>query len=232
MLRPFVFPVSGGASYTNDWGGARSGEATGGTGRHQGTDMFAARGTPVVAVTDGKITKMGPSKIGGNRIWLNGTFYYAHLDGFAKGLKTGMTVKAGQVIGYVGDTGDAKGTPTHLHFGYSPDGSQGGSYANPFEMLKRWESGRPSLEPDPVVGTAAPTPATVQQPTVQPADLQFGQGVPTGPPMPGLPGAELPGSSEIPFRDPGSASELWRLIAPQSQEGRRFLELAGGTDAG
>ena len=227
MLRVNVFPVAGGAKYTNDWGGARSADATGGTGRHQGNDLFAPKGTPVVAVADGTITKMGPSKIGGNRIWLNGTYYYAHLDRFAKGLKAGAVVKAGQVIGYVGTTGDAKGTPPHLHFGYDPTGGQGKQWANPFEMLSRWKTGKASLEP-----AAAATPTDPAAAAVEPASLDFGQGVPLGPPLPGAPAPDLPGSSQIPYRDPESPGGLWQLVSPQSQEGRRFYELAGGTDAG
>jgi murein DD-endopeptidase MepM/ murein hydrolase activator NlpD len=189
----------------------------------------------VVAVTDGKITKIGPSKIGGNRIWLNGKFYYAHLDGFAKGLKVGSVVRAGQVIGFVGDTGDAKGTPTHLHFGYSPNGDQGGSYANPFEMLRMWEKGRQYAEPasPDVVGTAAPP--VVPDENV-PADLQFGQGAPVGPPLSaGLPGQMLPGSESIPLRSGDTTGGLWQLVSPQSPDGKRFYDLAlqgEGADAG
>ena len=222
MLRPTVFPVAGKNSYSDDWGGARSRAATGGTGRHQGTDIFADRGTPIVAVVDGTVTKMGPSKIGGNRLWINGTYYFAHMDSFAKGLKTGTTVKAGQVIGYVGDTGDAKGTPPHLHFGYDPSGGHGKRWENPFPHLERWKHGRASIEPR-VTPEAAPVAAA---PSVQPAELEFGQGSPVGPPMPGLPGPELPGSAEIPYRDPDSPAGLWQLISPQSVEGRRFLDLA------
>ena len=214
MLRTTVFPVPGG-TYTNDWGGPRSGGR-----KHQGTDIFAERGTPIVAVVDGTVTKMGPQKVGGNRLWINGTYYFAHLDSFAKGLKTGSVVKAGQVIGYVGDTGDAKGTPPHLHFGYDPSGSHGQKWENPFPVLERWKQGRASLEP------AAVAQAPVAAAAVDPAELEFGQGVPSGPPAPGVPGPVLPGSAEIPYREPGSAAELWQLISPVSQEGRRFLDLA------
>lgn len=125
-----AFPVAGGAQFTNDWGAARAD-----TGTHKGTDLFAATGTPVVAVEDGTISKMGPSAIGGNRIWLNGRYYYAHLSRFAQGIRPGAQVKAGQVIGYVGTTGDAKGTSPHLHFGFDPNGTQGQSWANPYPLL-------------------------------------------------------------------------------------------------
>jgi hypothetical protein len=231
--RPNVFPVAGGAKYTNDWGGKRSAEATGGTGKHQGTDLFAPEGTPVVAVVDGIVSKIGPSKIGGNRIWINGTYYYAHLKGFAKGLKVGQRVKAGQVIGYVGTTGDAKGTPPHLHFGYDPNGTQGQSYANPYDKLRSWAAGRITPE-DPGMDTAAVpgSGGTVAPDAPQAAQLEFGDGLAVGPPAPTAPGAPPPASSVIPYREPGSSAELWRLIAPESAEGRRFLELSGGSDAG
>lgn len=222
MLRTNVFPVPGG-TYSNDWGGPRSGGR-----KHQGTDVFAQRGTPIVAVVDGTVTKMGPSKIGGNRVWINGTYYFAHMDSFAKGLKNGSVVKAGQVIGYVGTTGDAKGTPPHLHFGYDPTGGHGRKWENPYEHLNRWKQGKAFVEE---AVTAAPTAAPT--PGVRPAELEFGQGTPVGPPMPGLPGPELPGSSEIPYRNPDSPAGLWQLISPQSPEGRRFLDLAtaGGNDS-
>jgi murein DD-endopeptidase MepM/ murein hydrolase activator NlpD len=229
VLRPTTFPVQGGATYSNDWGGARSRAATGGTGGHQGTDLFAAAGTPVVAVEDGVISKMGQSKIGGNRIWLNNRFYYAHLSGFAKGLKIGSRVKAGQIIGYVGTTGDAKGTPPHLHFGYSPNADQGGSYANPYEMLRGWQTR--TLNPADVEPAADAPVALAPDVGVEPAQLELGSGL-AGPPVPGAPGPPMPGTGEIPYRESNVTGDLWRLVAPESQEGRRFLELSGGTDAG
>lgn len=235
MLRTHVFPVQGGGQYTDDWGGARSPGSTGGTGRHQGTDIFAPAGTPVVAVTDGKVTKIGnDGGAGGNRVWINGSYYYAHLKGFAKGIRIGTVVKAGQVIGYVGDTGDAKGTPPHLHFGYDPNGrhSAGNNWENPYPLLERWKAGRQTLEPGSEPTAVAPPEPTVADASTQSADLEFGVGAPVGPPMPEAPGAMLPGSQPIPYREPGEAAQLWQLISPSSDEGRRFLELAGGLDAG
>lgn len=226
MLRPTTFPVQGGGRYTNDWGNPRSGGR-----QHKGTDIFAPMGTPVVAVMDGKITAAGDDGgKGGLRIWLSGKFYYAHLSKLAPGIKAGTPVKAGQVIGFVGDSGNAKGGEPHLHFGYDPKGGQsaGGSWENPFPILQRWETGRGALA-EPVAVSEAASTAPVPQ-AVQPADLEFGDGPPVGPPMPALPGAEDPGSSVIPFREPGTAGELWRLVSPQSQDGRRLLEIATAGD--
>ena len=114
------------AHFMNDWGFARSD-----TGFHQGNDMMAKRGTPVVAPVSGTVSQ-NVGSISGNQFRLlgsDGTLYVgAHLDKFGKSGK----VKAGDVIGYVGDTGDAKGGPTHLHFEIHP-GS--GPAVNPYLTL-------------------------------------------------------------------------------------------------
>jgi len=118
-------PVAG-ARFMNDWGFPRAD-----TGMHQGNDMMAKRGAPVVAPVSGTVTQ-GTGSIGGNFIQLvgaDGTRYYgAHLDKFGKSGK----VKAGDVIGYVGNTGDAEGGPTHLHFEIHP---AGGPAVNPYGYL-------------------------------------------------------------------------------------------------
>jgi murein DD-endopeptidase MepM/ murein hydrolase activator NlpD len=114
------------ARFMNDWGFPRSD-----TGFHQGNDMMAKRGTPVVAPVSGTVSQ-NVGSISGNQFRLvgsDGTLYVgAHLDKFGKSGK----VKAGDVIGYVGDTGDAKGGPTHLHFEIHPGG---GSAVNPYLTL-------------------------------------------------------------------------------------------------
>jgi len=88
---------------------------------HEATDILAPRGTPVVAVEDGIIQKLFLSKPGGITIYEfdhAGVFcyYYAHLEGYAEGLTEGMSVKRGDVIGYVGTTGNAPPQTPHLHF--------------------------------------------------------------------------------------------------------------------
>jgi peptidoglycan LD-endopeptidase LytH len=108
-------PVAGPSTFVDTWGAARSGGR-----RHQGVDMLSARGTPSVAVVAGTI-RISQNRLGGNALWLNGadgnTYYYAHFDHYGKG----GAVNAGDVIGYVGDTGNARGTP-HLHFEVHPGG--------------------------------------------------------------------------------------------------------------
>lgn len=95
---------------------------------HQGVDIFAARGTPVRAATEGVVLSVRDRGLGGKQVWLLGPagqrHYYAHLDGWAPGLAAGDVIGTGQVLGIVGDTGNAKGTPPHLHYGiYGPDGA-------------------------------------------------------------------------------------------------------------
>jgi murein DD-endopeptidase MepM/ murein hydrolase activator NlpD len=112
-----VFPVAGKkARIGSFWGAARDG----GSRKHEGIDIFAARKTPVVAVADGFVSVITTSGRGGKTIWLRSpdhqmTFYYAHLD--KQFVKTGDNVKKGQIIGHVGNTGNARLTPPHLHFG-------------------------------------------------------------------------------------------------------------------
>jgi murein DD-endopeptidase MepM/ murein hydrolase activator NlpD len=93
---------------------------------HQGTDIMAPRGTPLVACERGVLTRIGTDVLGGNKLWIIGasgtTYYYAHLDSYAPGLTDGMVVEAGQLVGFVGNTGDAQGGATHLHFEVHPNG--------------------------------------------------------------------------------------------------------------
>lgn len=129
----FVFPVQGPHSYIDSWGAPRSGGRT-----HKGTDILAPRGTPVVACVTGTISRTSPtdSGLGGITIYLRGndgyTYYYAHLDGIAGGISSGVSVSAGQLIGWVGSTGNA-GSTNHLHFcAYT----SGGVAVNPYSILR------------------------------------------------------------------------------------------------
>ena len=126
-LPGFICPVQGGAQFINDWGFPRSGGR-----RHKGNDMFAPRGTNLVAVANGEV-RLNNSRLGGVSVWLysdyGAHFYYAHLDGYPSGLSTGDSVSTGQVVGYVGDSGNARGGTPHLHFQIHPGG---GSPVNPF----------------------------------------------------------------------------------------------------
>ena len=93
----------------------------GGVRAHEALDIPARRGTPVLAVEDGRIAKLFLSKPGGLTIYhfddaLEFSYYYAHLDGYADGLREGMRVHKGQVMGYVGSTGNAAPESPHLHF--------------------------------------------------------------------------------------------------------------------
>jgi murein DD-endopeptidase MepM/ murein hydrolase activator NlpD len=122
------------ASHLYDsWGDPREG----GRRRHRGIDIFAARGTQVVAVTDGIISFIGEQPKGGHCIWLTTesgrSFYYAHLDRWAPGLYEGMEVQTGDLLGFVGNTGNALTTPPHLHFGINENDEM----VNPYPVLTR-----------------------------------------------------------------------------------------------
>lgn len=135
ILAPF--PVAGLAHYTDDWGAIRTSPTLH---YHEGTDIFAPRGTPVIASADGEVSRLvEDSLIGGNALRLTTKaatyFYYAHLDGFAPGLEKGDRVKRGDVLGFVGSTGNAKSTADHLHYGIY---RAGGEAINPVPYLDRW----------------------------------------------------------------------------------------------
>ena len=117
----YVFPVYGPSQFTDTFGAFR-GDVPGNW--HHGDDIFAPLGAPILACADGLVFSVGWNDIGGNRVWLRDTkgneFYYAHLSAFSPLAKNGRYVRAGDVLGFVGNTGDAAGTPTHLHFEVHP----------------------------------------------------------------------------------------------------------------
>ena len=160
-VKGFVFPVRGEVEFIDSWGYPRM-MGTASAHWHQGTDIFAPMGTPLVATESGVLDRVGTAGLGGLRLWLDGdsgnSYYYAHLIGFAEGIRDGVRVNAGDVVGYVGDTGNAKGTSPHLHFEIHPGG---GDAVNPYPILKATYGSRPMVE---VVQAPPPTPASAAAP--------------------------------------------------------------------
>lgn len=116
---------------TDTWGAARS------QGRsHEGIDIFAPRGTPIQSTTQGIVSKVGENTLGGRVVVVVGPggagHYYAHLEDYAD-ISPNDWVDAGDVIGYVGDSGNAKGTPPHVHYGIYINGSA----VNPYPLLQK-----------------------------------------------------------------------------------------------
>ena len=132
VSKSLTFPVAGKKSNIGSlWGASRDG----GRRKHRGIDIFAKKGTPVVAISDGVITLKDNTPIGGKTLWLKSsshgvTAYYAHLDQHL--VKEGQRVRKGQVIGTVGKTGNARTTPPHLHFGIA----SGKGWVNPLPYVK------------------------------------------------------------------------------------------------
>ena len=133
LITPLAMPVEGvkPRQIADTWGAARSNGRT-----HQGIDIFAVRGTPVLSSTQGIVSRVGTNSLGGKVVWIVGPklsrHYYAHLDAYAENIQAGDWVEVGEVIGYVGNTGNAKNTPPHLHYGiYLTDGA-----TNPYPYLK------------------------------------------------------------------------------------------------
>ncbi|MBA3287971.1 MAG: M23 family metallopeptidase, partial [Acidimicrobiia bacterium] len=120
-------PVDGPSAYTDTYGAPRSGGRT-----HQGVDMLAPTGTPLVAVVSGRVA-FSQNSLGGNAVWLYGSdgnsYYYAHLSAFEG---SSRSVSQGERVGYIGDTGNASGTP-HLHFEVHPGG---GAAVNPTPYVR------------------------------------------------------------------------------------------------
>ncbi len=147
--KQILFPVVGAVTFTDDFGAPR------GSRSHQGNDLMAARGTPVVAVEDGVVRKHRTGRGGDCMLYLDGesgtTYYYIHLNNdltrkddnrasdcrngvaYARGLRDTQRVRAGELIGYVGDSGNADGGSPHLHFELHPDG---GAAVSPYRWLK------------------------------------------------------------------------------------------------
>jgi murein DD-endopeptidase MepM/ murein hydrolase activator NlpD len=115
----------------DSWDADRSGGR-----KHQGQDLFAPRGTPIYSATHGYVTRIGENRLGGLTVWVMGAgrrlYYYAHLDRYPDSLKANDRVDTGTIIGYVGTSGNARGTKPHLHFGvYTLQGA-----INPLPLLR------------------------------------------------------------------------------------------------
>ena len=127
-------PVQGvnASALVDSWGAPRSGGR-----EHRGIDIFAKRGTPVLSPVDGVVLAVGQNRLGGNVVRVLGpgpqVHYFAHLERFGPVEPRGL-VRRGEVIGYVGDTGNARGTPPHLHYGIYV---LPGRAINPFPILVR-----------------------------------------------------------------------------------------------
>lgn len=116
---------------TDTWHAPRSGNRL-----HEGQDIFAPQGTPIYSATSGYVYNIGENHLGGQAVSIAGAggrvYYYAHLDSYARDLHEGDHVTTRTVLGYVGTTGNAAGTPPHLHFGiYTPTGNA----INPLPLL-------------------------------------------------------------------------------------------------
>ena len=114
---------------------------------HEAVDIMAARGTPVRAVDDGRVAKLFTSERGGLAVYqfdpaMRFTYYYAHLDRYAPGLKDGLPLKRGDLLGYVGSTGNAVAEAPHLHFAISRLGPE-----------RQWWKGE-AIDPYPLLNAA------------------------------------------------------------------------------
>jgi murein DD-endopeptidase MepM/ murein hydrolase activator NlpD len=127
-----AMPVQGvsKSQVSDTWHAARDGDR-----RHEGQDIFAPRGTPVLSATEGYIVNVGENPLGGQTVSVIGaggrSYYYAHLDSYASHIAAGDHVTTQTVLGYVGATGNAAGTPPHLHFGVYATGGA----LNPLPLL-------------------------------------------------------------------------------------------------
>ncbi len=215
----YVFPVYGPSSFTNTFSAPRAS-----TGWHHGEDIFAPLGAPILAITDGTVFSVGWNDVGGYRLWLRdrqgNQFYYAHLSAFSPLAVEGAVVKAGDVVGFMGNSGDAAGTPYHLHFEIHPLGMLHMGYdgvVSAYPYLIAWRRVQDINFPDgtgwapaPAAGATAPRPGAI---LLQVSDISTASGL-------------RPGSVARAFVAPASAEgdgALVRAFAPPpaAQDGGR-----------
>jgi murein DD-endopeptidase MepM/ murein hydrolase activator NlpD len=198
-LRGYVFPVAGSATFLDSYGAFRA-DVSGNW--HHGDDIFANVGTPVVAVANGALNRVGWEPIGGWRLWVrdrrrNG-FYYAHLSGYSPQALRSNRVKAGEVLGFVGNTGDAFTTPFHLHFEIHPHQLLGLGYngaVDPTGYLEHWQHLKAIDVPAPVLPANLPAGDPRREARFVFGELLAARGLrrhaPTAPPRIRLPGHDL-----------------------------------------
>ncbi len=179
----YVFPVYGPASFSDTFGAPRADVSW-----HHGDDIFAPLGAPLLAVAKGTVFSVGWNDIGGNRLWLRdgqgNEFYYAHLSAFTPLAIDGAHVRAGDVVGFVGNTGDAAGTPYHLHFEIHPVGMLGLGYdgvVDPTSYLTAWQhledvrfAAAAGWAPAPTPTSSAPKPGAI---LLQASDISSANGL-------------------------------------------------------
>jgi murein DD-endopeptidase MepM/ murein hydrolase activator NlpD len=139
---PYVFPVYGPVSFADAFGNLRPDNVS----WDHGTDIYAPLGAPVVAAAAGTVFQVGWNATGGNRLWLRDRagdfFYYANMSAFSSLALSGARVSAGTVLGFVGNTGSARGMPYHLHFEVHPHAlvktGYDASAVDPYSYLRAW----------------------------------------------------------------------------------------------
>jgi Peptidase family M23 len=223
--------VHGPVSYGDTFGAPRAD-----VGWHHGDDIFGTLGQPLLAVADGTVFSVGWNDIGGNRLWLRdrggNEFYYAHLSAFSPLAINGAQVHAGDVLGFMGQTGDARGTPVHLHFEVHPVGLLPLGYdgaVDPTSYLQAWQSQRDlsfltasGWAPGASIGSAAPVPGAI---LLQVSDISSANGLEPG----ALAKAMAPVSAE------GDAALIGGLLPAQPQPAVRPATTplpAAGSDLG
>jgi murein DD-endopeptidase MepM/ murein hydrolase activator NlpD len=168
----YVFPVFGPSSFVDTFGAPR-GDVSGGW--HHGDDIFAPLGAPILAVATGTVFSVGWNNVGGYRLWLRdrvgNQFYYAHLSAYSPLAVNNAHVHAGDVLGFVGNSGDAQGTPYHLHFEVHPVQYLGYGYngaVDPTGYLLEWQhlqdvrfSAAEGWAPTPNANSRAPQPGAI-----------------------------------------------------------------------
>jgi murein DD-endopeptidase MepM/ murein hydrolase activator NlpD len=190
----YVYPLFGSNTYDDSYG-----TSEGGPSYQHGVDLFGRLGQPILAVADGTLFSVGWNHTAGNRLWLRdrqgNQFYYSHLSAFSTLTSNGAHVRVGQVIGFMGDSGDSGGEPTHLHFEVHPVSllflGQDGA-VDPGPYLESWHR-LASLAFPVATGWAPTVPGTIKAPE---------------------PGALLTGSTDISTADGLDPASLRRVLRP------------------